>query len=179
MGILHIIDCGDLSKLSELATVSPRRRRNLDLHPLWADPIQRLFNAMEPGTYVRPHRHARPDGWELMLLVHGAFSLLVFSDRGEVLERVDLNTGPGARAVEIPAFTWHALVVQRPNTCMFEVKPGPYSPLTDKDFAPWAPCEGEEPGASHLVTWFAGAQVGERAPDFTATGGFAPTASLG
>lgn len=169
MSPLHIIDSGALSRLSELASSSLRRRRNLNLHPTLADPVQRLFNAMEPGTYVRPHRHARPEGWELMLAVRGAFSLLVFSDCGEVLERVDLDVERGPCAVEIPALAWHALVVLKPGTCMFEVKPGPYSPVTDKDFAAWAPAEGEEPKASALVAWFARAQIGERAPSLART----------
>ncbi len=28
------------------------------------------------------------------------------------------------------------------ETVLFEVKPGPFDPKTDKEFAPWAPAEG-------------------------------------
>ena len=45
------------------AAASPRRRKNFNLHASPDDPIQRLCNAFEPGTYVRPHRHAA--GWRM------------------------------------------------------------------------------------------------------------------
>ena len=32
----------------------------------------------------------------------------------------------------------------------YEVKPGPYSAANDKDFAPWAPREGEPGVAAYL-----------------------------
>lgn len=152
-----------LSQLSGEAAGRPRRRLNLNLHPRLDDPIQRLFNAMEPGTYVRPHRHARDHGWELMLRLRGAFSILLFDDLGTVVERVDLGTGAGVAAVEIPPYAWHALVVLEPGTLMFEVKPGPYSAVEDKDFASWAPAEGAAT-TGLFVAWYAQAQPGAVPP---------------
>jgi len=153
----------DLSNLSHAAASLPRRRKNLNLHPVLEDPVQRLFNAMAPGTYVRPHRHDRPNGWEIMLAVRGAFSILIFDDAGAVLERIDLGAAHGATAVEIPARAWHTVVVMDPDTVMFEVKPGPYSPLGDKDFAAWAPLEGEA-GTERFVAWYEAAVPGEKPP---------------
>ncbi len=125
MSKLTLVSEAYLRELSAVAVDLPRRRKNLNLHPVLEDPVQRLFNAMAPGTYVRPHRHARPDGWELMLVVRGAFAILVFDADGTVLERVEVGVSGGVTAVEIPAYTWHALVVLAPDTLMFEVKPGP------------------------------------------------------
>jgi hypothetical protein len=34
----------------------------------------------------------------------------------------------------------------------FEVKPGPYSAANDKDFAPWAPMEGDAGAGAYLDT---------------------------
>ncbi len=130
-----------LETLSGKARAIARLRANLNVHPQLEDPIQRLFNAMEPGTYVRPHRHARESGWELMMCIKGAFSILLFDDSGTVLNRVDLAGDAGNLAVEIPAFAWHVVVSHRPGTVMFEVKPGPYTVVDDKDFAAWAPPE--------------------------------------
>jgi cupin fold WbuC family metalloprotein len=166
MADLKIISDRQLHRLSAEAAASPRLRKNLNLHPALEDPVQRLFNAMEPGTYVRPHRHARPDGWELMLAVRGAFSILVFDDQGAVLDRIDLSAAGGPAAVEIPAHTWHAVVVLAPETIMFEVKPGPYSPVEDKDFAAWAPLE-EEAAAETFVTWYEQARRGDKAPSYS------------
>lgn len=160
---LRVIADTELRRLSAAAAELPRRRKNLNLHPLLDDPIQRLFHAMEPGTFVRPHRHARPDGWELMLAARGAFSILTFDRTGLVLARADLVAGTGDAAAEIPAYVWHAVVVMVPGTIMFEVKPGPYHVLTDKDFADWAPLEGA-PAASDFVAWYERARPGDGPP---------------
>lgn len=161
---LNVISTQRLDELSDSAATTPRRRRNLNVHPVLEDPIQRLFNAMAPGTYVRPHRHARDGCWELMMAVRGAFAILTFDDDDTVLERVDVGSGHGhAAAAEIPPYTWHAVVVMAPGTVMFEVKPGPYCPISDKDFATWAPQEGE-PDAARFVAWYLHAQPGDRMP---------------
>src|SRR5690554_1738604 len=123
MDVLKTISDKQLIRLMGEASASPRLRKNLNIHSDYDDPIQRLFNAMEPGTYVRPHRHARPNGWELMLAVRGAFSIISFDDKGTVLERIDLSAAGGDIAAEIPPYTWHAIVVLAPETVMFEVKP--------------------------------------------------------
>ncbi|HIC0138358.1 TPA: WbuC family cupin fold metalloprotein, partial [Enterobacter hormaechei] len=47
----------DLRKQSAQAANSPRLRAHHNFHPELSDPVQRLAIAMEPGTYVRPHRH--------------------------------------------------------------------------------------------------------------------------
>ncbi len=159
---LKLYDAATLNALSTVAARSPRRRKNLNLHPVLEDPVQRLFNALEPGTYVHPHRHARDCGWELMVAVRGAFAVLRFDGGGRVLARAELRAG-GDCAVEIPAHVWHGVVCLVPGTIMFEVKPGPYSAIEDKDFATWAPSEGD-PRAPDWVCWFETAQPGDRAP---------------
>ncbi len=67
---------------------------------------------------------------------------------------------------KLPKFhhgAWHSLVALAPNTVLFEVKPGPYRPTGENDFATWAPKEGA-PGADAFVEWMAHAAVGARAP---------------
>lgn len=160
---VKVFPAESLDRLSAEASASPRRRKNLNVHPVLTDPIQRLFNGMEPGTYVRPHRHPRAEGWELMLAARGSFAILTFDIQGTVLERIHVSAREGSEAAEIPPYVWHAVVSLEPGTVMFEVKPGPYSPLEDKDFAPWAPLEGE-PQAAHFVTWYGTARPGDRPP---------------
>ncbi|HYE34565.1 WbuC family cupin fold metalloprotein [Methylocaldum sp.] len=168
MDDLKTISDRQLLRLSSEAAASPRLRKNLNIHRVPDDPIQRLFNAVEPGTYVRPHRHARPEGWELMLAVRGAFSIITFDENGTVLERIDLSASGGDMAVEIPPYTWHAVVALAPETVIFEVKLGPYRPVEDKDFAAWAPEEGE-PETERFVAWYEVAKPGDR-PPFPSTG---------
>jgi cupin fold WbuC family metalloprotein len=160
---LKLYTAATLDALSAEAAHLSRRRKNLNVHPVLADPIQRLFNALEPGTYARPHRHARDGVWELMVVVRGAFAVLRFDDEGRVLARADLRAGDGDCAVEIPAHAWHSVVSLVPGTIMFEIKPGPYSPIEERDFAAWAPPEGDSlaPG---WVRWFETAKSGDPAP---------------
>lgn len=149
-----------LRALSVEAAALPRRRKNLNLHDTLDDPIQRLCNAFEPGTYVRPHRHDA-HVWELFALLGGRAAALSFDDAGRVTARAAL--GPDANVlVEIPAGAWHSLVALAPGTVLFEVKRGPYRPAGEHDFAAWAPKEGD--AAAAFVKWMERAAVGERAP---------------
>ena len=56
-----------LAELSAAARLHPRRRLNRNLHAM-DDPSHRLLNAIEPGSYVRPHRHLTPPKSETIVL---------------------------------------------------------------------------------------------------------------
>lgn len=146
-----------LDTLSQQARLSPRLRANHNLHEDLNDPVQRLAIAMEPDTYVRPHRHAQT--WELLAALRGRFVVLLFDDAGVVTERIVL--GEECRVIEFPANTWHAVLSLDSGGVIFEVKHGPYAPLTEKDFAPWGKAgEGDE--AAQMNAWYARAQVGDK-----------------
>ncbi len=81
---MKIINHKVIDQLSLEASESDRLRKNLNLHDDYADPCQRLFIAMEPGTYIRPHRHTDPPKPECFMAVRGRFALLVFENSGEV-----------------------------------------------------------------------------------------------
>ncbi|WP_127477332.1 WbuC family cupin fold metalloprotein [Sulfurivermis fontis] len=154
-----------MHELSHRAVVSVRGRSNFNLHPQLSDPVQRFLNAIEPGSYVRPHRHGNPPRWELFVVRHGAAVILLLDDDGVVDERVELDTGGAVRAAEIPAGVWHTVVARAPGTVLFEFKEGPYAPLSDKDFAAWAPTEGD-PMCPHWVRRFLAAMPGSRLADY-------------
>ena len=46
------------AQVAQQAANSPRRRKNHNLHQE-SDLVQRFLNVLQPGTYVRPHRHLR------------------------------------------------------------------------------------------------------------------------
>lgn len=151
-----------LDTLANTAATSVRRRANHNIHPSLDAPVQRFFNALEPDTYVRPHRHRTPPRWELFLVLRGRLALLTFDADGRVIGREELcATGP-VFGGEVPEDTWHALVALEP-TIVFELKEGPYHALYDKDFATWAPAEGA-PVCGVLVEWYRQAQPGELPP---------------
>jgi len=146
-----------LNTLSQQAQQSPRLRANHNLHTELPDPIQRLAIAMEPDTYVRPHRHAHT--WELLTALRGRFVVLLFDEAGVVTSRTVL--GEECRVIEFPANTWHAVLSLDSGGVIFEVKHGPYAPLTDKDFASWGKAgEGDE--VAQMNAWYARAQVGDK-----------------
>lgn len=151
---MRLVTPADLDALSRAAQQDPRRRCNLNLHEDYQDPCQRLFNAVEPGSYIRPHRHTAPPRPECFVAVRGRFVLLLFDDAGTVITTAHLAPDGPEVCAEIPAGTWHCLVALEPGSLFFEAKPGPYVPLTDKDFAPWAPPEGSPEAMWYLETLY-------------------------
>ncbi len=148
-----------LDQLAGQAQASPRRRANQNLHEQLSDPIQRLAIAMEPDTYVRPHRH--PHTWELLYPLRGRFVVLHFDEVGAVVARTVL--GGDSAVVENPAGVWHAVLSLDPGGVIFEVKHGPYMPIAPEDYAPWSPADGTAE-AVRLNQWYAHAQPGSTAP---------------
>lgn len=147
---LRLVTPADLDELSRAARSIPRCRLNLNLHTDYTDPCQRLFNAVEPESYLRPHRHTDPPKPECFIAVRGRFHLLIFADDGTITDRIELAPGGPVAAADVPAGAWHAIVALEPGSIFFETKPGPYTPLTDKDFAPWAPAEGSAEAGGYL-----------------------------
>ncbi|NCA86526.1 MAG: cupin fold metalloprotein, WbuC family [Clostridia bacterium] len=136
-----------IDSISQQAKLSSRRRMNYNFHPTHEDPLHRLLNAMEPGTYVQPHKHENPDKFEIFLALRGRFVVFTFDDVGMITDHIVLDAREGNYGVEIPERTYHTLVSLEPASVAYEVKAGPYSILTSKNFAPWAPAEGD-PGVS-------------------------------
>ena len=154
------ITFSDMQQQSATAASAPRLRAHRNFHPELSDPVQRLAIAMEPGTYIRPHRH--PHTFELLLPLSGRFLVLNFDDQGTVTHRVIL--GEDCMALEMDAGTWHSVLSLDKGGVIFEVKHGGYQPVAEQDSAAWAPAEGET-GTTELMAWYAQARVGDG--DFT------------
>ena len=148
---MKIISQAVFDQLSKDAVASERQRKNLNMHDDYADPCQRLFNAMEPGTYIRPHRHTDPPKPECFLAVRGRMLLVVFDDDGGVEQAVKFGDDCAVQAIELPAGVWHSLIALEPGSLFFETKPGPYVPVSDKDFASWSPAEGSVGAGQYLL----------------------------
>ena len=164
-----------LSRLSPLATISGHVRfqaigrdllrqkakdaaqnaRLREIHVLHADdadPLHRMLNALQPGTYARPHRHLDPPKSEGFVILQGAAGIVLFEqdgpERGE--EYILLDQRRGDLIADVRHGVWHTILALEPDTVLYEVKPGPYSPVTDKDFAPWAPEAGSNEATVYL-----------------------------
>lgn len=133
-----------LNEVIESARNSSRLRKNYNFHEL-EDRVQRMLNALEPDSYVRPHRHLTPPKPETFVVLKGKFGVMLFDDDGTVTDAFELGTD-GKMGVDIKPKVWHTVFSLESGSVFFEVKPGPYDPATDKDFAEWAPDEEHEDG---------------------------------
>jgi len=157
------IDRSLLDDLTAKADASPRKRAHHNLHPVLEDPVQRLCVAIEPGTYIRPHRHADPSTWEVFLMLRGSAVFLSFDDSGRVTERLVIAAGGPVHAIEIPAGTWHTIASLERGSLFFEVKQGPYKAPLAENAAAWAPAEGDA-GCARFEAWYHMAKIGDTPP---------------
>lgn len=140
---MKIISDQTLSELSQKAALLPRRRLNLNFHEELSDPINRMLNAFELGTYVQPHKHENPDKREVFIVLRGSLLLVIFDDSGNPIDFILLDPAKGTHAIEIPAGVWHSVISLAQGTVVYEIKDGPYIQPLDKNFASWAPKEGD------------------------------------
>lgn len=140
-----------LNNVSESARQSPRQRKNLNFHRADADPCHRLLNAVEPGSYIPPHRHQDTNKDEAMIVLRGALGVVFFDPAGQVTGTAVLKPGGEAVGVNIPHGVYHSVLGLEPGTVFFEAKSGPYLPLTEEEKSPWAPAEGEEGAAGYYA----------------------------
>jgi cupin fold WbuC family metalloprotein len=149
----RLIDPALLDELTARAQASQRRRMNENLHPDDAFPAHRLLNAIEPDSYVRPHRHLDPIKDETILCLRGRLGCILFDEAGGVQSTCVLEPGSTC-GIDIAHGQYHSLVALLPGSVMFEAKAGPYQALTADELAPWAPAAGSQADA-YLVWMFA------------------------
>ncbi len=131
----------EIRRALEMSRQSPRKRIILPLHKSADSTLHRMLNAIQPGSYVRPHRHEEPPKAESMLVLQGSLGVVIFDASGSVKSTYTLSPHGEHFALDIEAGVFHTILALLPDTVLFEVKPGPYTRSTDKDFATWAPGE--------------------------------------
>lgn len=125
--------------VSAEARQSPRLRKNYNLHPSDESRCHRLLNAIEPGSYIRPHRHLDPEKDEAFILMSGSLGIVTFTDSGDVAETVLLSHAGGYLAADIPHNVYHTALSLESGTVFYETKAGPYRPLSEDEKGAWAP----------------------------------------
>jgi len=143
---------------------SPRLRANHNFHSGPEDNPQRFLNVLSYGTYIQPHRHKAPPKAESFIVLEGYVAFFLFNDDGVVEHAVVLGSGPlpphlpaaavgneVARGIDVAPGVWHTLAALTPHAVCYEVKPGPWELSTDKEFAPWAPPEGDAGVTGYLL----------------------------
>ena len=98
---------------------------------------------LQPGTYVRPHRHRRDGsgtGFECFLVLQGAIGLLLFNSDGEIQKQLHLSAKGPTYGIEIAEDQFHTLVALEADSVIFELKQGgPTSPLKTRTFSTASP----------------------------------------
>lgn len=143
-----------LDNIARQARSSPRLRQNYNFHEL-SEKVQRLINVLQPGTYVRPHRHCRDggNGFEFFLVCQGELGIITMDESGQIIHKELVSANGAVRGIELPEGTDRTLVALTPDTVILELKEGPYDASTDKEFLDAFPAEGAEAAKQMVKFW--------------------------
>ena len=150
-GILHV-ETARIEKIL-LESRTHERKRALDLvrSSGAGDVPAIMYNALQRGTYIQPHRHPEQDGKEMWVLHQGEVGAVLYSEYGRVEEAFRLSRDTKT-LLEIPAGMHHTALALEKDTVLLELYFGVYKPETYKEFAPWAPAEKEKDLAKDYLT---------------------------
>lgn len=147
----EFIDRELMDAVAEKASQSPRRRMNYNFHRSTDEKVNRLLNVMHRGSYLPVHRHLDPERSESIIVVRGKVGITIYDNAGAELESRIVGAGCDSVGFDIEAGVWHGLVVLEDDTVLFEVKEGPYAPITPENIAPWTPAADDELAVEKFV----------------------------
>ena len=148
---MKVVDSQLLQQVSEQARISSRLRKNHNFHPSDNSRSHRLLNAIEPHSYIPPHRHLDQEKDAAFILLSGTLGIITFDDNGAIGEKVLLSAETGNLAVDIPHGVFHTALALTSGTVFYEAKAGPYQPLSEEEKACWAPEENSGESALYLI----------------------------
>jgi len=130
---------------------NPRRRFIQPFHRSSSATLHRMFNAVQPDSYIPPHCHADPPKAESWIVLRGAVAFFTFDAQGAIENCIEVRAGGDVFGVDLEPGVYHTFYALEPDTLVYEVKDGPYSPTTDKAFPDWAPAEDTPEGRAYLA----------------------------
>ena len=139
--MIQLIDRTLFEDVARRAEGTARRRLNHNFHSGPDDNPHRFLNVLLQGTYIRPHRHLAPPKAETFVVLEGVAEVLIFAEDGRIESRHRL--GEQTLGIDLSPGIWHTVIALTERVICFEVKPGPWQPASDKEFAVWAPAEGD------------------------------------
>lgn len=157
---VELIHPDQFEELREEALASPRLRAIRPFHLGLDDNPHRFLNGILRGSYVAPHRHQQHPKAESFVVLEGEAGVVEFDDSGRQTACHRLlalgGTHPAgeprpACGIDLLPGRWHSIVALSAFVVIFEVKPGPYVANTDKEFASWAPREGDARQSEYLA----------------------------
>ncbi len=158
-----LLDQSLFTELLDAAAKSPRRRAFRNLHRDFAEPVQRVLIAIQPDSYVPPHRHVEAQQWELFVVLAGSVDFFQFDEQGRITDRRTLTAGAALVGLELAPGHWHSIVAATEGAVFLEVKQGPFDPSQPRHFAAFAPGEQDAQAAVYL-NWLRTATAGDASP---------------
>lgn len=140
-----------VSNLLNQSRESGRKRMTQRIHKGDDAAVHKMFNALQPGTYIPPHRHLNTAKSETVLVISGALLYVEFEEDGTVKHHALVQPGTEIFGMYILPHIYHTFIALKPDTLIFEVKDGPYEHDSDKDFPDWAPPEGTPEAEPYLL----------------------------
>lgn len=85
-----------------------------------------------------------PINVKIFIAFKGRFVFLKFDEKGEIVDHFILDPKTNSYSAEINSKIYHTLICLESDSVGLDLKTGPFHPINDKDFAEWAPKEGDE-----------------------------------
>ena len=118
-----IIDDKIIQKVIDSSRISPRKRIILPFHKLPSDNLHRMLNALQPMSYIQPHRHLDPPKAESIIVLKGAILYLVFNNTGDIENFYKLSADSFNTGIDTEPSIYHTFFAIVEDTVLFEVKP--------------------------------------------------------
>jgi cupin fold WbuC family metalloprotein len=156
MKALKFFNNYELNDLINLAGLNRRKRTHSNIHDSYDEPSQKLFNAINIESYIRPHRHVE-NKKEFLIALSGLMTVFMFDDNGVVVESKNIapydtqNDINSCFAVTIAPNVWHTVVARKDNSILLEVKDGPFDPSIAKEYSDWSPSEDSKMANNYLI----------------------------
>lgn len=129
----------DLRRLETQALCNPRGRARLCAHPSPTDSLHEMLICLTRNGYIQPHRHLKT---ESALVLRGACDLVLFDERGEIVDVLPLGDSSSGRTffVRLSLPVYHTYLIRTDYLLFLETTPGPFDRRMT-EHAPWAPAE--------------------------------------
>jgi cupin fold WbuC family metalloprotein len=145
-GPIATIGSEDIEVLRQAVGKTPKRRVRINAHPGSDDELHEMIIAIEPGSYIRPHKH--PGKSEAFHIIEGQVDIVVFSEEGNIEQVVSLAANGSQHPFYYRMSTahFHTLIIRSELLVVHEITNGPFLP-SGTIYAAFAPEEGDSANA--------------------------------
>jgi len=145
---LFVLSNEALQSTVEASRHGSRRRMIQPFHRSEDDTLHRMFNAVQPDSYIRPHRHLEPPKAEAWIVLRGKVVFFTFEEDGAIRDCLELRASGPAFGVDLVPGVFHTLLAMEPDTVVYEVKFRPVLSKYGQSVRQVCSCRGHRRGKS-------------------------------